>query len=101
MESSIFLIKKVNGNGSTRGLLWKAYPLTKGKSEKEEKRMSIPFEGGCHCGAVRYVVSEDPITIINCHCGDCQKIAGAPFITGVFLPEGSVKIDGQLTSYRV
>lgn len=46
--------------------------------------MSIPFEGGCHCGAVRYVVSEDPITIINCHCGDCQKIAGAPFITGVF-----------------
>ena len=63
--------------------------------------MSIPFEGGCHCGAVRYVVSEDPITIINCHCGDCQKIAGAPFITGVFLPEGSVKIDGQLTSYRV
>ena len=101
MESSIFLIKKVNGNGSTRGLLWKAYPLTKGKSEKEEKRMSIPFEGGCHCGAVRYVVSEDPITIINCHCGDCQKIAGAPFITGVFLPEGSVKIDGQLTSYMV
>ena len=65
MESSIFLIKKVNGNGSTRGLLWKAYPLTKGKSEKEEKRMSIPFEGGCHCGAVPYVVSEDPITIIK------------------------------------
>jgi hypothetical protein len=49
--------------------------------------MPIPFKGGCHCGAVRYVASEDPITIINCHCGDCQKIAGAPFITGVFLPD--------------
>ena len=35
--------------------------------------MPIPFEGGCHCGSVRYVCSEEPITVVNCHCGDCQK----------------------------
>ena len=63
--------------------------------------MPVPFEGGCHCGAVRYVCSEEPITVVNCHCGDCQKIAGSPFVTGVLVPEGSVEINGELKSYRV
>ena len=63
--------------------------------------MPVPFEGGCHCGAVRYVCSEEPITVVNCHCGDCQKIAGSPFVTGVLVPEGSVEINGELNSYRV
>ncbi len=63
--------------------------------------MPVPFEGGCHCGAVRYVCSEEPITFVNCHCGDCQKIAGSAFITGVLVPEGSVKINGELKSYKV
>ena len=63
--------------------------------------MPVPFEGGCHCGAVRYVCSEEPITVVNCHCGDCQKIAGSPFVTGVLVPESSVEISGELKSYRV
>ena len=63
--------------------------------------MPIPFEGGCHCGSVRYVCSEEPITVVNCHCGDCQKIAGSAFITGVLVPEGSVEINGEMKSYRV
>ena len=63
--------------------------------------MPIPFEGGCHCGSVRYVCSEEPITVVNCHCGDCQKIAGSAFITGVLVPKGSVEIDGELKSYRI
>ena len=63
--------------------------------------MPVPFEGGCHCGAVRYVCSEEPITVVNCHCRDCQKIAGSPFVTGVLVPKGSVEINGELKSYRV
>ena len=63
--------------------------------------MPIPFEGGCHCGAVRYVCSEEPTTVANCHCGDCQQIAGSAFITGVLVPEGSVTVNGELKSYKV
>jgi len=63
--------------------------------------MPIPFEGGCHCGAVRYVCSEEPTTVVNCHCGDCQQIAGSAFITGVLVPEGSVTVNGELQSYKV
>ena len=63
--------------------------------------MPIPFEGGCHCGSVRYVCSEEPITVVNCHCSDCQKIAGSAFITGVLVPEGSVTVSGEMKSYKV
>ena len=63
--------------------------------------MPIPFEGGCHCGAVRYVCLEEPTTVVNCHCRDCQQIAGSAFITGVLVPEGSVKVSGELKSYKV
>ena len=63
--------------------------------------MPIPFEGGCHCGAVRYVCSEEPTTVANCHCGDCQQIAGSAFITSVLVPEGSVTVNGELKSYKV
>ena len=63
--------------------------------------MPIPFEGGCHCGAVRYACSEEPTTVVNCHCGDCQQIAGSAFITGVLVPEGSVTVNGELKSYKV
>ena len=63
--------------------------------------MGVPFGGGCHCGAVRYVCSEEPTTVINCHCGDCQKIAGSAFITGVLVPVGSVEVNGELKSYKL
>ena len=63
--------------------------------------MPVPFEGGCHCGAVRYVCTEEPTTVANCHCGDCQQIAGSAFITSVLVPEGSVTVNGELKSYKV
>lgn len=42
-------------------------------------------EGGCHCGAVRFVVEppvnaeEAPRTAL-CHCSDCRRCAGAPVV---------------------
>ena len=63
--------------------------------------MPIPFEGGCHCGAVRYVCSGEPTTVVNCHCSDCQQIAGSGFITGVLFPDSSVEVSGELKRNRV
>lgn len=42
-------------------------------------------EGGCHCGAVRYVVEaageggDAPRTAL-CHCTDCRRCSGAPVV---------------------
>ena len=34
------------------------------------------FDGGCHCGAIRFRVQGPFRKILMCHCGDCLKISG-------------------------
>jgi hypothetical protein len=39
------------------------------------------IRGGCLCGAVRYEGIGEPYNVTSCHCEDCRKSAGAPFVT--------------------
>jgi len=36
------------------------------------------YQASCHCNAVRYEVSDDPVDSKICHCRACQKLHGAP-----------------------
>lgn len=36
--------------------------------------------GGCHCEAVRYRVTGEPMHVALCHCRDCRRSAGAPMV---------------------
>jgi hypothetical protein len=36
--------------------------------------------GGCLCGAVRYQMTGQPLSVIYCHCQSCRKHAGAPVV---------------------
>jgi len=36
----------------------------------------MKIEGGCYCGAVRYVAEGDPLFKGQCHCRECQYISG-------------------------
>ena len=38
--------------------------------------MSVPFEGGCLCGAVRYTCNAEPVFAGHCHCVDCRRSSG-------------------------
>jgi hypothetical protein len=44
-----------------------------GKSENHE--------GGCLCGAVRYLMQGPPESSNHCHCRSCQRAIGAGFAT--------------------
>jgi len=59
------------------------------------------MQGGCLCGAVRYEVSTQPITIANCHCGMCRRHSGAAFLTYAAYATNAFEIlSGRLTKYR-
>ena len=41
--------------------------------------MSSSYTGGCLCGELRYEILSEPITVYNCHCTECQKVAASAF----------------------
>jgi hypothetical protein len=44
----------------------------------------LPLTGGCQCGAVRYEIAAPPLTVIACHCTECQKQSASAF--GMTMP---------------
>jgi hypothetical protein len=36
------------------------------------------FEGGCLCGAVRFIATGQPKAVYWCHCQSCRRHSGAP-----------------------
>jgi hypothetical protein len=63
--------------------------------------MAETFMGACACGAIRFDCSAEPLAAFNCHCRDCQRAAGGPFITAISVPTSAVKIMGEPTYYSV
>ena len=41
----------------------------------------MEYLGGCLCGGTRYTLTSIPYGLNNCHCIDCQRASGAPFVT--------------------
>ena len=48
--------------------------------------------GSCHCETIRYELSGEPQVVTLCHCSDCRRSAGAPFVAWVMYPETSLVI---------
>ena len=59
------------------------------------------MKGGCHCGAVRYETSGEPITHALCHCSDCRGHAGAPMVGWAMFTDAQVSITkGAIKQYK-
>lgn len=48
--------------------------------------------GSCRCGAIRYELSGEPHVVAICHCADCRRSAGAPFVSWAIYPEAALTI---------
>ncbi len=61
--------------------------------------MSRSYQGGCLCGAVRYVAEGEPINERVCHCGLCQKAIGAAFNARLLFRRTDVTLTGPIEHY--
>ena len=43
--------------------------------------MNSAIEGGCLCGGMRYRLEDPPRDRNDCHCIDCRRSSGAPYVT--------------------
>ena len=57
--------------------------------------------GGCHCGAVKYEISADPILTAHCQCTDCQKLSCTGHSSNYIVPGDAVTVTGDMTRYTV
>ncbi|MEL6978343.1 MAG: GFA family protein [Pseudomonadota bacterium] len=62
--------------------------------------MEETLEGGCLCGAVRFVATGAPYRVGLCHCVDCRKHHGALFHASAVFPEASVRVTGETKAYQ-
>lgn len=49
------------------------------------------LEGGCQCGAVRYVASGAPLMTALCHCTMCRRANAAPAVAWVLFEAENVR----------
>lgn len=53
--------------------------------------MSEFYEGGCHCGALRYRLEGDLTDIAHCHCSICRRVSGGLVVTWLTLPRSGFR----------
>lgn len=57
---------------------------------------SLPLEGGCSCGAVRYRVTSAPLTFYLCHCSECQRHTGSAFGESLRVNAADFRVSGNV-----
>src|SRR6266478_4377526 len=58
------------------------------------------FEGGCLCGAIRFIATGKPKGIYWCHCQSCRKHSGAPASVFVAFERAAYTIiEGEITKF--
>src|SRR5579883_129235 len=53
---------------------------------KRMARWSLPMNGGCRCGKVRFTIAAPPLVTMMCHCTGCQRMTGGAYSTSVAVP---------------
>jgi hypothetical protein len=53
---------------------------------------ATPITGGCGCGAVRFELTEPPVSAAYCHCTRCQRRTGTAASASARVAPDSVRI---------
>jgi hypothetical protein len=53
---------------------------------------SLPWEGGCRCGQVRFKVSAPPLLTMACHCTGCQQMTSSAYSLSAAIPADGFEV---------
>lgn len=56
--------------------------------------------GGCLCGAVRYMVTREPLRTGLCHCQDCKRTSGSAYTCFAVWPRLAYRGTGALSEFQ-
>lgn len=57
---------------------------------------TLPREGGCRCGHVRFRINAQPLLTMACHCTGCQRMSASAFSLSTAVPtDGFAVTSGQ------
>ena len=54
--------------------------------------MTVPGEGCCSCGEIRYRLTSEPLFTHCCHCLNCQRQTGSAFVINVLIEADRVEL---------
>ena len=58
------------------------------------------FEGGCLCGAIRFIATGQPKEVYWCHCQSCRRHSGAPVSVFVAFEHAAYTVTkGEITKF--
>jgi len=58
------------------------------------------FEGGCLCGAIRFIATGQPKGVYWCHCQSCRRHSGAPVSVFVAFEHAAYTVTkGEITKF--
>jgi hypothetical protein len=68
----------------------------------EQRPRPTPCQGGCFCGAIRYDLRADPLTLYACHCTDCQRHFGTAFGLSMIVARDAIEmVQGSPAVYEL
>jgi hypothetical protein len=62
--------------------------------------MDQQHQGGCRCGAVRYQLLGEPFEAGLCHCTECRKETGSPFLYFADWTRDAFTVTGEYKTYK-
>ena len=65
-----------------------------------DEAFTAKYHASCHCQAVRYEVSADPVDAKICHCVECQTLHGAPMQWAAIFHKRHVRITHGIDQLR-
>ena len=58
--------------------------------------LTLPCEGGCRCGRIRFRISASPLLTMACHCTGCQRMTASAYSLSAAIPsEGFSILQGE------